>query len=447
MKRIVIIGAGPTGLSAGFRLKELGYDNFIIYEKNSYVGGLCASFKDNMNFIWDLGGHVIFSNHEYFHKLLEKLIGRDFLSHKRQSWIRTDGRWIPYPFQNNIRHLPSDMFLECLKGIMEAEAGGNKANNFREWVLMNLGEGIAKHFMFPYNQKVWAYPLHLLSSEWINERVSKINLKDFLVNLITEKDNTAWGNNAVFKYPLYGGTGQIFQKMAFFLLQNIMLNTEIVKIEPGTKKVYLSNEKVDCYDILLNTSPLNAFVEKVADCKEDVREASSALKHNSVFIVGLGINKPCPSSKCWMYFPDDNGPFFRVTYLSNYSPNNVPDSGRYYSLLCESSYSEYKQEDKSEIIEKTIRGLINSGLLTESDRGSIVSKFLFDIEYAYPIPTLQRNDALQLIQTYLEKLNIYSRGRFGGWKYEIANTDHSVMQGKEIIDKLFKKGRENVWSL
>lgn len=61
MKKIIIIGAGPTGLAAAYRLKELGYDNFKVYEQKSYVGGLCASFKDDNGFIWDLGGHVIFS--------------------------------------------------------------------------------------------------------------------------------------------------------------------------------------------------------------------------------------------------------------------------------------------------------------------------------------------------------------------------------------------------
>jgi len=78
-------------------------------------------------------------------------------------------------------------------------------------------------------------------------------------------------------------------------------------------------------------------------CSKESLSASLNLKHNGVFIVGIGINKPCPSNKSWMYFPDNNCPFFRATYLFNYSPNNVPDKEKYYSLLCESAYSEYKK--------------------------------------------------------------------------------------------------------
>ena len=165
-----------------------------------------------------------------------------------------------------------------------------------------------------------------------------------------------------------------------------------------------------------------------------------------MFIVGLGINKLCPSDKCWIYFPDTNSPFFRATYLSNYSPNNTPDPKGCYSLLCESAYSEYKKESKSEIIEKTIQGLINSGMIKPADKKFITSKFLFDIDYAYPIPTLKRDIALKKIQPALEQMDIYSRGRFGAWKYEVGNTDHSVMQGKEIADRILGKGKENVWS-
>jgi len=106
-----------------------------------------------------------------------------------------------------------------------------------------------------------------------------------------------------------------------------------------------------------------------------------------------------------------------------------------------------KKENKYEIVEETIQGIINSGLIDKSDRGNIVSKFLFDIDYAYPIPSLNRDWALKKIQTELEKMDIYSRGRFGAWKYEVGNTDHSVMQGKEVVDRILGKGQEYVWSL
>jgi hypothetical protein len=138
-----------------------------------------------------------------------------------------------------------------------------------------------------------------------------------------------------------------------------------------------------------------------------------------------------------MYFPEDNCPFYRVTYLSNYSPYMTPDKDRYYSLLTETSYSEFKPEDKSTIVDRTIQGLINAGLLKEEDRKDICDTWLFDAKYSYPTPTVERDAILAQAIPFLEQNDIYSRGRFGMWKYEVANTDHSLMQGVELINRLF----------
>jgi hypothetical protein len=153
-------------------------------------------------------------------------------------------------------------------------------------------------------------------------------------------------------------------------------------------------------------------------------------------MVGVGIKQPCPSTKSWMYFPEDNCPFYRVTYLSNYSPYMTPDKDQYYSLLTETSYSEFKPEDKETIVERTIQGLINAGLLKEEDRDDIRDTWLFDAKYSYPTPSVERDGILAQAIPFLEQHGIYSRGRFGMWKYEVSNTDHSLMQGVELINRL-----------
>jgi protoporphyrinogen oxidase len=448
MRKIVIIGAGPTGLGAAYRLKEQGYKNFVIYEKNSYVGGLCATFKDSKGFRWDLGGHVIFSHYKYFDNLLENILGSDYLVHKRYAWIRTMDRWIPYPFQDNLRYLPRDVLAECLRDLKKVKRKKARSANFKEWIIDNMGAGIAKYFMFPYNFKVWAYPINMLSSDWVAERVKSINIEETVVHLISDIGKTDWGPNAIFKFPLFGGTGEIFRRIAVMLDNHIILNSELIKIDPETKKIYFSSGRKESYDVLINTSPLNKLIKLIKISHRDLSKAASDLKHNGVFVVGLGIGgKPYLASKCWVYFPDNTSPFFRVTYFSNYSPNNVPDNNKYYSLLCESAYSDFKKEEKTEIVKKTVQGLINSGVLKKVDKKSIVSTFLFDIDYAYPIPTINRDRILRKIQPELEKMDIYSRGRFGAWKYEIGNTDHSVMQGKEIVDRILRKGTENIWNI
>src|ERR1041385_3399921 len=118
-KKIVIIGAGPTGLGAAYRLQELGYENWELYEKSDHVGGHSTSHVDKFGFVWDEGGHVIFSHYPYFDRLVEEMLGHDYLEHERQSWVRLLDTWVPYPFQNNLRYLPQDALLECLLGLTE----------------------------------------------------------------------------------------------------------------------------------------------------------------------------------------------------------------------------------------------------------------------------------------------------------------------------------------
>ena len=434
--KLVIIGAGPTGLGAAYRLQELGYSNWGIYERNPYVGGLAASFKDNKGFTWDIGGHVLFSHYDYVDKVINKLLGNEYLLHQRDSWIWLLNRWVPYPFQNNIRYLPKDKVLECLLGLIKAYEKKDSSKNFQEWILSTFGEGIARYFMLPYNQKVWAFPLELMDKNWIAERVSVIDVERVLKNVIYEQDEREWGPNSQFKFPLQGGTGGLFTRFMPYIKDHLMLNEEMSEIDIDKKVVRFSSGREVSYDILVNTTPLDQLVFRINPKKASLVKAAKQLKHNGVFSVGIGIKKPCPSKKCWVYFPEDNCCFYRITYFSNYSPNNVPDPQNFFSLMCETSYSEHKPELKDKIIERTMDGLLKTGIIIETDRKLIETTHILQADYGYPIPTLERDKALNVIQPYLEEKQIFSRGRFGAWKYEVGNMDHSIMQGVEVVNKI-----------
>jgi len=138
-KRVVIIGAGPVGLGAAYRLQELGYSDWAIYERHPYIGGLATSFQDSAGFTYDIGGHVMFSHYPYFDALVDKLLGDDFTNILRESWIWMMDRWVPYPFQNNIRHLPTDVLLECLNGLVDVQKlDPGETRNFGEWGMPSL---------------------------------------------------------------------------------------------------------------------------------------------------------------------------------------------------------------------------------------------------------------------------------------------------------------------
>jgi hypothetical protein len=104
--------------------------------------------------------------------------------------------------------------------------------------------------------------------------------------------------------------------------------------------------------------------------------------------------------------------------------------------LTETSYSEFKPVNKDTIVEDTITGLVNAGLIKDEDRKEIVSTWVYHADYSYPTPSVERDGILAQAIPFLEKHDIYSRGRFGMWKYEVSNTDHSLMQGVELVNRL-----------
>ena len=115
--RIVILGAGPTGLGAAWRLHERGHSGWSLYEAASHAGGLASSVIDPHGFTWDLGGHVLFSHYQYFDDVMDRALGDAWVEHAREAWVWMRDRWIPYPFQNNIWRLPDAELGACLDGL------------------------------------------------------------------------------------------------------------------------------------------------------------------------------------------------------------------------------------------------------------------------------------------------------------------------------------------
>ncbi len=448
--RVVIVGAGPTGLGAGYRLRELGYHDFEILEAHGYVGGLSHSFVDAQGFTWDIGGHVLFSHYRYFDEIYENLLRGEYSMIDRESWVRLAGTWVPYPFQNNIRYLPRALAQECLAGLEAAQrevAQGRRRHpaqcaDFGEFIDSVFGEGIARLFMRPYNFKVWAFPPALLNKTWIGERVAVVDVDRVRRNVEQELDDFAWGPNNRFKFPLRGGTGELYRRMGQLLGTgpggHVRLGSGVRAVDADRRLVTLADGSTRPYDTLVSTMPLDVLCRDVltGDVPARIRGQASRLLHSGGHMVGLGIRRPCPSTRSWMYFPEENCPFYRVTYLSNYSPNMTPDRARFYSLLCETSESQRKPVSPETVVEDTIRGLESVGLLAPGERDDIVSTWHHYAAYSYPTPSVERDEILGEIVPWLESRDIFSRGRFGLWKYEVANTDHSVMQGVELVDRL-----------
>jgi protoporphyrinogen oxidase len=445
-RRIVVIGAGPCGLGAARELTHLRHENFVVLERSARPGGLAASIVDPQGFTWDHGGHVVFSHYGEFDRLLEETMGDEVYQHERSSYIRFDDRWVPYPFQNNLRHLPESVAYECMLGLIEAP-GGDPGTDFGTWMESVFGPGITEHFMRPYNFKVWATPPELMQAQWIGERVSVLDYKRALRSLMLQEDDVAWGPNNTFVFPAMGATGEIYRRLALRLADHISYQREVVSIDGTTRRLRLADGSEESFDALISTMPLDVLVGMLEDCPPQLRTAAGVLEHNGVYMVGIGYEAPLKDDKSWMYFPQSNAPFYRATNFAKYSPANVPDAdtARYCAYMTETSYSRHKPTARAGLESEVEAGLRAAGVV--ENRPAVASMHLEDIPYAYPVPTLERDNALRLVQPWLMERNILSRGRFGSWKYEIGNMDHAVKMGVDAARRIVLGRQEEIWTL
>jgi protoporphyrinogen oxidase len=444
--RVLILGAGPTGLGAAWRLQEHGHHNWQLIEAAGQVGGLAMSVRDAAGFTWDLGGHVLFSHWKYFDRLMTRALGDDWIEHEREAWVWMRKRWIPYPFQNNIWRLPADELVACLAGLVDVHGAKTRARpaNFAEWLRQSFGDGLCRTFMDPYNFKVWAYPPSRLGVGWMGERVATVDLKRILTNLVERRDDVSWGPNATFRFPRRGGTGAIWASIARQLpQQRLTTGRRVVRVDARARRVHCDDGSVLAYDHLISTLPLDQLLRMLSDDAQLSARASSFV-YSASHIIGIGFEGQPPEAlrtKCWMYFPEPDTPFYRVTVFSNYSPFNVAQPGAQWSLMAEVSESPVKPVNAAAVVDDVITGFRNAGFI--GDRARIVTRFHRRLPHGYPTPWLGRDDVLEAVLPALESRGILSRGRFGAWRYEVSNQDHACLQGVEAVDHLLMGSEEN----
>ncbi len=442
--RFVIIGAGPTGLGAALRLLETGESNFLLIEATATAGGLAASVVDDQGFTWDLGGHVQFSHYQTFDNYMDLALGPDgWISHQRESWVWMRGRFVPYPFQYNLHRLPKADMWRCVQGLLEVSGQqGKPPSNFEDWILRTFGRGIAEVFLLPYNYKVWAYHPAALNAHWVGERVAVPDLTTVLKGICLHEDNLSWGPNSTFRYPRVGGTGAVWTKLAERIpFNNKLFSDAVVTLDASHRTLSTASGARFSYEQLISTLPLNRLAALIGD--PVLIEQTSPLLYSSVHVVGIGLRGQPPDTlrtKCWIYFPEDDCPFYRVTVFSNYSPNNTSKPGNTWSLMAEVSESPHKPVDSGQLIATVIGGLHTTNLI--SPDAEILTRWHRRIEHGYPTPSRERDPILAQVLPALEAIDIYSRGRFGAWRYEVSNQDHSLMQGIEVIERLLNQRPE-----
>lgn len=433
MARIVIIGAGLTGISAAYHLEKKQFFEYELFEKEAIYGGLCRSITQD-GFIFDYTGHLLHASDDYFYHLIKNLMGLAQLnSITRRSFIYSQNRYTHYPFQIHLHGLPPQTIVECIVGYLHRPHIA-EPTTFRDWVLTSFGHGFARHFFFPYQQKIFAHKINHLTAQWTQRFVPSTSLEQILYGALSEPtDEQAIGYNARFLYPKRGGIFSWVSALAKQLVGTIRTGCEVQGVNMNSKTVTFSNGEIEPYDVLISTMPLDRFLALLREKPSThFAAAHSKLLCSQVINLNIGVNHPNLSEKHWVYFPEKQYPFYRIGFWHNFSDAMVPPG-------CSSLYGEFAFKGRSkrwinERIKQSMHTIKQLYGISDSD---IVTEKIVSIPRAYVTYNQWREQHLPQLLSRLEKHDIYSVGRYGAWKY--SSMQEAILDGRTVADQVIAR--------
>jgi len=430
---VVILGAGLTGLSAAHHL-ELPYR---LLERAGQVGGLCVT-DDDEGYRFDRTGHLLHLRDSATKEWVFSLLDEEPLRIRRKSRIWSHGTYTRYPFQTNTHGLPHQVARECLLGFLRArdaerdaqsgeQTADDEALSFEEFILKYMGSGIAKHFMVPYNTKLWGVPPGEMSSAWTDRFVPRPRLDEVISGAIGGAEERAVGYNAEFYYPRLG-IGELTTALARKVASRVELETSVRAIDIAQRRLELTTGETVVYEHLISTIPLDVLMSLIVDPPPVLSAAAGLLRCTALRYLDVALLRPAGRDLHWAYVPEERYPFYRVGAYSNFSDALVPPG-------CGSLYVELASRqpvDLEAVMPTVIDGLTEMGLI--DDAGQIAFVRPRYIEHAYVIYDHSYRQALDGIHPFLRQNGIYSCGRYGSWEYSAM--EDALMSGRDAARRI-----------
>ncbi|HEX8751414.1 MAG TPA: hypothetical protein VF732_09895, partial [Nitrospira sp.] len=376
----------------------------------------------------------------------ERLLAGKLQKHSRKSFIYSHKTYTEYPFQVNTYGLPAEVVRDCLLGFIAtltkpAANVGSKDRSFKQWILDNLGEGMAKHFMVPFNEKLWQVSLDELTSDWVSWLVPKPELKDVVNGALGIKEK-AFGYNPSFLYPATDGI-KVLPESFLPGISGVKNGMELVEVDTKRRRALFRNRQsgeslTEHYESLVSTIPVPELVRRCLDIPAHLKKAAEGLRWVSVYNLNMGVAREQVSDKHWLYFPEPEYPFYRVGFPMNFSPSLGPAGCS--SMYVEMSHQPTERQSSEQLVARARRGLEQIGILRPDDE--IVVADVKDLHYAYVYFDRHRARALPAILTELERRGIYSIGRYGRWEH--TSMEDAIGQGKQLAERLQSQGTQSV---
>ena len=454
-KRVIIIGAGPAGLTAAYELAKLKHQPLVLEERDK-VGGLSRT-ENYKGYHFDMGGHRFFTKSEEVKKIWRDVLQADFLQRPRLSRIYYNKKFFYYPLKPLNALAGLGIFESILIGISYLRwqlLPYRQEETFEQWVTNRFGKRLFLTFFKTYTEKVWGIPCSELKAEWAAQRIKDLSLKTALLSMFFKPKKTIKTLIEQFDYPRLG-PGMMWNAVKTHIESKgakVQLESEAVKFYTngnGIERIAVSSngqQEVLEVDHVISTMPLTELVRRLdPPPPPEVLAAVDNITYRDFLTVCLIVGKPDLFPDNWIYIHDPDVKVGRIQNFKNWSPDMVPDPTKTslgLEYFCTEGDSLWKQADE-DLIELGKRELERIGLAKYDD---IEDGCVFRVPKSYPIYDSDYREHLAVVRKFVEGVgNLQTIGRNGLHRYN--NQDHAMLTGILAVRNFVLGEQNDLWSV
>jgi len=422
----LLLGGGIAALSLAYFLKE----DSIILEKDEKIGGLCRSY-DFKGITHDVGPHILFSKNKEILALHSSFIKTNKI--KRSNSIYFKGKFVKYPFENDLAALPEADRDYCLQEFLHNPYENYEAKNMLQFFLKTFGEGITRSYLQPYNEKIWKFDSSCMDTQMVG-RIPKPPKED-VIKSAEGVETEGYKHQLHFEYPTTGGFQSLVDAYADRIKDKskIMNPVNITSMKREGKEWVVESDKGQFKsEKMINCMPLHELFAYL-DAPAEITTALDNMLYISIYVVLIRATKDTIGEKLAIYIADKDVIFHRLSKLNFLGDEYCAPDGKS-TFLAEITYrpgSYLSTLPVEEIKEKVIDGLDNCNFVKREDVEDIeVNSF----KYAYVIYDLDHRKNTDKVLEYLRSIGIESNGRFA--EFEYMNSDHVAEHSQALAKKL-----------
>jgi len=452
---VVIIGAGPAGLTAAYELTKHN-KKVLIVEKKPNVGGL-AETKVFGKYRYDIGPHRFFTKNKEVYELFLKMLGEDAVEVKRKTRILFKGSYFDYPLTPLNALFGLGVFESISIGFsyifarLKSYLKISKIENFEDWVIDKFGSKLFNNFFKNYTEKVWGIDCKDIGKDWAAQRIKGLSLSTAIkFALFPNSKKRPKTLVDLFYYPKLGA-GMLWEKFEDYLIsKNIEIRknskvTSVEKIDNYFNIEIISNESTETIRArhIMFSNPLLEFIKFYDDDVPDkVLTASKELSYRNHLSVHVTIDKKLFDDN-WIYIHSPELKMARIADFTNFSKSMSIDGHFPLTLeyFCFEDDTIWKNS-KEKITEFAILEL----KIIFKDHFNVIHSEVTRNANAYPVIKTGYEKNISVIRNWLSSIdNITAIGRSGMFKYN--NQDHAMATGLYAVRDYMGQGSFDPWEV